>query len=141
MSEAQRPNGSGTPSADSLKGVDGLQRVVNATRYTLHGLREAYSHEAAFRQELLAFLLLTPVAIWLPVPAVERLVLVLFMVVVLVVELLNTAIESIVDRVSMDLHPLAGRAKDLGSAAVGISILMSMLAWAVIAGPVLIRLL
>lgn len=136
------PSGAESPSsAAGLKGVDGLRRVINATRYSLRGLHEAYRHEAAFRQELLAFVVLTPVAIWLPVPTVERLLLVLLMVLVLVVELLNTAIESIVDRVSMELHPLAGRAKDLGSAAVGISLLMSLLAWTVIAGPVLVRLL
>ncbi len=82
-------------------------------------------------------MVLGPLAWWLPVSSVERLLLILLMFLVLVVELLNTAIESIVDRVSMELHPLAGRAKDLGSAAVGLSILMSLLAWAVIAGPLL----
>lgn len=137
MAERATPPGS----AADLKSVGGLKRIANAMRYTASGLRDAFRHEAAFRQELLAFVVLGPVALWLPVSIVERLLLVLLMVLVLVVELLNTAIESIVDRVSMELHPLAGRAKDLGSAAVGISILMSLLAWTVIAGPVLVRLL
>lgn len=136
MAEQPSPPGSAT----DLKGVSGFTRIVNATRYTANGLREAFRDEAAFRQELLAFVVLAPLAWLLPISTVERLLLTVLMMLVLVVELLNTAIESIVDRVSMELHPLAGRAKDLGSAAVGLSILTSMLAWAVIAGPLLWRL-
>ncbi len=134
MDERATPPGS----AADLKSVGGLKRIANAMRYTASGLRDAFRHEAAFRQELLAFVVLGPLAWWLPVSTVERLLLILLMLLVLVVELLNTAIESIVDRVSMELHPLAGRAKDLGSAAVGLSILMSLLAWVVIAGPLLV---
>jgi diacylglycerol kinase (ATP) len=130
-----------TGSAADYKSVGGLRRIVNALRYTARGIGYAFANEAAFRQELLAILVLMPTAIILPVSVLERLLLVLLMLLVLVVELLNTSIEATVDRVSMELHPLAGRAKDLGSAAVGISLLMCIVAWVVIAGPVVLRLL
>lgn len=126
-----------TASASDFKGVGGLRRILNAFRYTGRGIRYAFTHEAAFRQEVLAMVVLAPTAVMLPVSALERLLLVLLMLLVLIVELLNTAIEVSVDRVSLDLHPLAGRAKDLGSAAVGFSLLMNIVAWVVIAGPLL----
>ncbi len=129
---------SGAGSAEDLKRVVGWRRVLNATRYSAVGIAFAFRNEAAFRQELFAAVVLIPAAILLPVPRIERLILVLAMLLVLVVELLNTAVEASVDRVSMELHPLAGRAKDLGSAAVFLSILMSITAWVVIAGPVLL---
>ncbi|MFN0099132.1 MAG: diacylglycerol kinase [Gemmatimonadaceae bacterium] len=130
-----------TGSAADYKSVGGLRRIANALRYSARGIRYAFTNEAAFRQELLAMLVLVPTAIVLPVSGLERLLLVLLMLLVLVVELLNTAVEATVDRVSMELHPLAGQAKDLGSAAVGISLLMCIVAWVVIAGPVVLHLL
>ena len=116
----------------------GLARLPDAARYSLAGLCHAARHEAAFRQELLGAVVLTSLAIVLPVGLLEKLLLVLSMLFVLVVELLNSAIEATVDRISTERHPLSGQAKDLGSAAVAIALLMSALSWLAIAGPVLV---
>jgi diacylglycerol kinase (ATP) len=113
----------------------GLRRWLLAFKNSWAGFVVAYRGEAAVRQELWAIALLTPVAIWLPVATVERLILICSAVLVLVVELLNTAIEATVDRISLERHPLAGQAKDLGSAAVLTSLAIAMLCWAVLAGP------
>jgi len=115
----------------------GPARLAGALRYSIAGFRHAALTEAAFRQELLAFAVLLPVAVVLPVSVRERLVLVLSMLFVMVVELLNTALEAAVDRISSESHPLAGQAKDLGSAAVFVAVVMSGLCWTVIAGPLL----
>jgi diacylglycerol kinase len=92
--------------------------------------------EAAIRQELFACAVLIPAAVLLPVPAVERLLIILSMLLVVLTEFLNSAIEAAIDRISLDRHPLSGQAKDLGSAAVAVALLMSALCWIVIAGPV-----
>lgn len=128
-----------TDPATLAKGRRGLSHFRAALGYSMAGFRHALRHEEAVRQELLTFAVLVPVAAELPVPAVERLVLVLSMGLVLVVELLNSALEAAVDRISLERHPLAGRAKDLGSAAVFTAIGLSALSWVVIAGPVLVR--
>ena len=91
------------------------------------------------RQEMLGFVVLTPVALLLSVPVLERLLLVLSMLLVLLTEFINSAIETTIDRISLERHPLSGQAKDLGSAAVAVALLMSGLSWIVIAGPVLLR--
>lgn len=106
-----------------------------AFRNSVAGFRNAFAHEAAIREELVTLAVLAPVAAMLPVPPVERLVLILLMLLVLVVELLNTAVERTVDRISTQHHPLSGYAKDIGSAAVLTSLLMAILGWLVIAGP------
>ncbi len=126
------------PSA-AAKGRRGVSHFRAAFGYSLAGFRHALRHEESVRQELAAFTLLVPVAILLPVDVLARLVLVFSMGLVLVVELLNSAIEATVDRISLERHPLAGRAKDLGSAAVFTAIGMSALCWGVIAGPVLVQ--
>jgi diacylglycerol kinase (ATP) len=115
----------------------GPARLAGALRYSIAGFRHAARTEAAFQQEMLLALILLPAALLLPVPVLERLVLVLSMLFVMAVELLNTAIESTVDRISAERHPLAGQAKDMGSAAVLIAFAMSLACWAVIAGPVI----
>lgn len=115
----------------------GPARLAGALRYSIAGFRHAARREAAFQQELLVALLLLPAVLLLPVSALERLILVLSMLFVMAVELLNSAIEATVDRISSERHPLAGQAKDMGSAAVFIALAMSALCWAVIAGPVL----
>jgi diacylglycerol kinase (ATP) len=115
----------------------GPARLAGALRYSVAGFRHAARKEAAFQQELLLALILLPAAVMLPVPLLERLLLVLSMLFVLVVELLNSAIESTVDRISAERHPLSGQAKDMGSAAVFIAIAMSFGCWVVIAGPVI----
>ena len=114
-------------------GNTGLRRIVNATFYSLAGLRGAWRTEAAFRQECVAVVVLMPIAGWLGQTAVQRALLVSSCLLVLIVELLNTAVESVVDRVGTDHNELSGRAKDLGSAAVFASIALGTLVWALIA--------
>ncbi|HEX5419967.1 MAG TPA: diacylglycerol kinase [Gammaproteobacteria bacterium] len=118
--------------ADALGSI-GLRRLARATRYSFLGLRAAWSHETAFRQESSLALLLIPAALWLGEDAVERALLVGSCMLVLVVELLNSAIEAVVDRVGTDHHLLSARAKDLGSAAVFVSLALAVLVWALIA--------
>lgn len=120
-----------------FKSVDGLRRIAGAIRYSRQGLGHAVRHEAAFRQELMACCVLVPLAIWLPLPLVEKLLLFGSMALVLITEVINSAIEAVVDRVSLDRHPLAGRAKDLGSAAVMIAMVWCGIVWFSLAGPVL----
>ena len=111
----------------------GMRRIVNATSFSMAGLRAAWVNEAAFRQECAAALILMPIGVWLGQSAVERGLLIGSCLLVIVVELLNSAIEAAVDRVSMDRHRLAGRAKDLGSAAVFVGIGIVFLVWGLIA--------
>ncbi len=110
-------------------GNTGLRRVINATVYSAQGLAHAWRHEAAFRQELVLTVLLTPVAIWLGQNTVERVLLIACCLLVLIVELLNSAIEATVDRFGKEHNELSGRAKDLGSAAVFLSLLLVPLIW------------
>ena len=111
-------------------------RIISAFRNSFNGFRHAAKNETAFQQELVVFVIMVPVAVILPVTRVEKLILVLVMMLVMVAELINSSIESAVDRISLERHPLAGIAKDLGSSAVVAAILMSAVAWIVIAGPV-----
>lgn len=113
----------------ALKGKRGLRRVANAFRYSADGLRAAWAGEDAFRQEVLLAAAMVPVAVMLPVTLVERLLLVGSVVFVLIVEILNTAIEAAIDRHSFEINPLAKQAKDLGSAAVMLSLLMAGGTW------------
>jgi len=110
-------------------GNTGLRRIVNATFYSFAGLRCAWRTEAAFRQECVVILILMPIAAWLGHTAVQRVLLVSSCVLVLIVELVNTAVESVVDRVGTDHNELSGRAKDLGSAAVFTSIALAVVVW------------
>src|SRR5690606_21022522 len=98
-------------------GHTGLRRLVHATLFSIDGLKAAWIHEAAFRQECLAAVVLIPAGFWLGQNAVERALLIGSCLLVLIVELLNSAVETVVDRIGTDHHLLAGRAKDLGSAA------------------------
>ena len=111
------------------KGKTGLQRLINATGYSLAGLAAAARHEDAFRQELMLAAVMVPLGLWLGRTGVERALLVGCVLLVLVVELLNSAIEATVDRVSLDDHSLAKRAKDIGSAAVMMSLVMLAAIW------------
>ncbi|MBA3028218.1 MAG: diacylglycerol kinase [Desulfobacteraceae bacterium] len=122
-----------------LKSKGGLRRLVNAFGYLYAGFRHGIAHEASIRQELFALVIFLPVAILLPVSNLEHLILVLSMMLVVLVEFLNSAIEATVDRISVERHPLSAQAKDLASVAVGISISMTGLCWLVIAGPVVLR--
>ena len=111
------------------KGKTGLARIRNALFYSLDGLSAAFRHEEAFRQEILIALVLVPVALVLPVSGTGKAVLVASVLLVLMVELLNSAIESVTDRVSPEDHVLAKRAKDMGSAAVMISLINVPVVW------------
>ena len=116
----------------SFKGRRGVTRILNATGYSLAGLRAAYRGEAAFRQLVWLNLALLPVACLLDVSRVERALLMLTPLLALVVELLTSAIEAVVDRISMNLHPLSKQAKDMGSAAQLLALLIIALTWALI---------
>lgn len=118
-----------------FKGKTGLQRLINAARYSLEGFAAAARHEEAFRQELLLAAALVPLGLWLGDDGVERALLVGSVLLVLVVELLNSAVEATVDRVSPEEHPLAKRAKDLGSAAVMLSLALSAAVWLLVLLP------
>lgn len=112
------------------KGRTGFARIYHACVNTCHGLLTATRHESAFRQELVLCLVLVPAAMWLGASWVERALLTGSVLLVLIVELLNSGIEATVDRVSLELHELAKRAKDYGSAAVGLSLLLCAGIWA-----------
>jgi diacylglycerol kinase (ATP) len=112
--------------------ASGLRRLVNALGYSLSGLLLAWRDEAAFRQEVILAIVLVPVAFMVPVDMTQRVLLVASVMLVLVVEMINSAIEATVDRVSLDIHPLAKRAKDMGSAAVLLALTNAILIWAII---------
>ena len=112
-----------------FKGKTGLRRVWNALTYSLAGLKAAYLCEDAFSQEVILAALLIPVALLLPVPWLGRGLMIASVLLVLIVELLNSAIEAVVDRVSLENHRLAKRAKDIGSAAVLVSLILVMVVW------------
>lgn len=118
-----------------FKGKTGVQRVINATRYSLEGLAAAARHEDAFRQELILAAVLVPLGLWLGADGVERALLVGSVLLVLVVELLNSAVEATVDRVSLEDHQLAKRAKDIGSAAVMLSLVTVGVVWLLVLAP------
>lgn len=115
--------------ANSLKSKRGFERLFNALRYSIAGLRTAAKHEEAFKQELCVVVPLSIAAWFVPVPIVQRALLFAVLQVILIVELLNSAIEANTDHISLELHPLAKRAKDMGSAAVLISIVISAAVW------------
>ena len=111
----------------------GLQRIFDATAYSIAGLAAAWRHEAAFRQECVLAVLLLPLSWWLGQTPAERAVLIASLFVVIITELLNSAIEALTDRIGSERHELSGRAKDLGSAAVMLSLLLVLSVWGVIA--------
>ena len=112
------------------KGKTGLRRLWNAFGYSLDGFRAAYKHEDAFRQEVLLAAVLIPLALWLPVGPLAKALMIASVLLVIIVELLNSAVEATVDRISLDNHALAKRAKDIGSAAVLVSLANTAVIWA-----------
>ena len=110
-----------------------MRRILNALRYSVQGMRAAIRYEAAFRQELVLALLMFPAAFFLGRTLTEVILLLLVVIAVLVVELVNSAIEALADALSVETHPLLGRAKDLGSAAVMLSLLFAAGVWIAIA--------
>ncbi|MDH2918832.1 MAG: diacylglycerol kinase [Sideroxydans sp.] len=114
------------------KGKTGLRRLLNAFAYSYDGLRAAYQHEDAFRQEVWLALVLIPLACFLPSSGVAKALMIASVMLVIIVELINSAIEATVDRISLENHILAKRAKDIGSAAVLVSLLNVVLVWGVV---------
>lgn len=115
--------------------VRGWGRLPHAFGYSVKGLKACFEAEEAFRQELFLFLFLAPLALWLGETPVERVLLLGCLLIVLIVELLNSAIEANVDRVGMERHELSARAKDIASAAVFLSIALTWLTWGLILIP------
>ena len=115
-----------------FKGKTGLRRIMNAFHYSLDGLTAAYRHEDAFRQEVLFAIILIPLALFIEHEAIGRALMIGSVLLVMVVELLNSAIEATVDRVSLERHDLAKRAKDIGSAAVFMSLLNLAIVWTLV---------
>jgi len=113
----------------------GMRRIINAAGYSLLGLKAAWRTEAAFRQEIILVAILSPLALVLGKNGVERALLIGVCLVVVIAELLNSAVEAVVDRIGPEQHPLAGAAKDLGSAAVFVSLLMVVLVWGLVLFP------
>lgn len=116
----------------SPNGLFDLRRVWRAACYSVSGLKAAIENEAAFRQELALFFVLAPLGLWLGRDGVERSLLVGSLVLVLIVELLNSAVEAVVDRIGKEPHALSGRAKDMGSAAVFVSLVLVVIVWTLI---------
>jgi len=110
----------------------GLPRLIAATRFSLAGLRAALLHEEAFRLEVFLFCFLTPIGLWLGESSVEQVLLVGSLFVVLLMELINSAIEATIDRSGTEFHVLAGRAKDIGSATVFVALLLVLFTWGMV---------
>ena len=124
-----------TPLESPFKGKRGIARIVQAFFNSLAGLSDAWRHESAFRQEILLAAILIPVACSVPLEAVERAMLVASVLLVLVVELLNSSVEAAIDRISFEHHSLSKRAKYIGSAAVLVTLLLLAAVWGVILIP------
>ena len=114
---------------NDLKGKTGLRRIRNAFGYSLSGLRSAYRAEDAFRQECWLAVVLIPLACFLPVGGIGRALMIASVLLVLIVELINSAVEAVVDRISLERHELSKHAKDVGSAAVFIALLNVVVVW------------
>jgi diacylglycerol kinase (ATP) len=114
------------------KGKTGLRRLLNAFGYSLAGFRAAYKHEDAFRQEIHLAVVLIPLALWLPATHIGKALMIGSVLLVIMVELINSAIEATVDRISLENHDLAKRAKDIGSSAVLVSLINVAIVWGLV---------
>jgi diacylglycerol kinase (ATP) len=131
----QPMNGEPIVEESPFKGQTGLRRVWNAFNYSLAGLHAAYVHEDAFRQESLLAALMIPLALVLPASGIGKALMIGSVLLVLIVELLNSAVEAAIDRISLDRHKLSKRAKDIGSAAVLIALINVLVTWALVLIP------
>lgn len=113
--------------------IFGLQRIVNASRFSWLGIKASWQSEAAFREEIILGIILFPAAFWLGESLTQTAILIIPLFIVLIVELLNTGIEHVVDRVGLERHELSGLAKDAGSAAVFLSNILTLLVWGLVA--------
>ncbi len=118
-----------------FKGKTGVVRILHAFFNSIAGLEDAWRNESAFRQEILLAIVLIPAACWIGVSAVERALLIGTVLLVIIVELLNTSVEAAIDRISFDRHSLSKRAKDIGSAAVFVALVLLAVVWALIVPP------
>lgn len=125
-------NGEPIVEESPFKGQTGLRRIWNAFSYSLSGLRAAYRNEDAFRQESLLAALLIPLALFISVPGLGKALMIGSVLLVLIVELLNSAVEAAIDRISLDRHRLSKRAKDIGSAAVLIALINVVTTWSLV---------
>ncbi len=116
----------------AYSGNSGLKRIIKAGQFSWQGIKAAFKYEEAFRQEILLVLVMVPLAIWLGETGPERALMIASVILVLIVEILNSAIEAVVDRFGMEHHELCGRAKDMGSAAVLFSLVNVVVIWALI---------
>ena len=114
------------------KGNRGLTRAIHAAKNSWNGLIFAYQEESAFRQELVLLVLLSPVALLLPVSVLEKALMISALLMVLAIELLNSSVEAAIDRISFEHHDLSKRAKDFGSAAVMLALLIAFIIWAAV---------
>lgn len=131
------------PSVDKNGGLGALfkRRVINTTIYSWRGLKQGWQTEEALRVELILAAVLMPVAFWVPVTAAERALLIIVIALVLIAEILNSAVEAVVDRVGEEFHALSGKAKDMGSAAVFVSLVLALIVWTIILYPLVARFL
>jgi diacylglycerol kinase (ATP) len=123
------------PLISEFKSKSGVKRIFSAFFYSMAGFKAAWMNEHAFRQELVLVVVASGVALWLPVTAFHKLLLIGVFILVLIVELINSAIENVVDRVSLERNPLSKNAKDLGSAAVFLTLVLAGATWIVILLP------
>jgi diacylglycerol kinase (ATP) len=121
------------------KGNRGLVRAWHAAKNSWRGLVFAFKEESAFRQELTLFIVLTPIAVVLPVSLFEKAVLICSLVLVMAIELLNSSVEAAIDRISFEHHDLSKRAKDFGSAAVMLALLISFILWVCVCLPLFMK--
>lgn len=122
-----------------FKGKTGVARIVQAFFNSCDGLRDAWKHESAFRQEVVLALVMIPLAVWVPVSPIERAFLVATVLLVIIVELLNSSVEAAIDRIGLERHSLSKRAKDIGSAAVLVALLLCAFVWTTILLPLYYR--
>lgn len=115
-----------------FKGKTGIKRLINAAGYSFEGFKAAFKHEDAFRQEVILTAIMVPLALYLEPAAISRALMIGSLLLVLIVELLNSAVEAVVDRVSIERHALAKRAKDIGSAAVFVALANVLMVWSLI---------
>lgn len=126
------------PTESPFRGRTGIIRILYALLNSCAGLADAWRNESAFRQEVVVAAILVPAAFWVPVTVAEKALLIATVVLVLIVELLNTGVEAAIDRISLEHNSLSKRAKDIGSAAVFVAIVLTAVIWGLIAGPHLV---
>ena len=116
----------------AYSGNKGFTRLIKAAQFSRQGLRAAYQHEEAFRQEVWLAITLIPLGMYLGENGVEKALLVVSVLLLPIVEILNSAIEAVVDRIGQEKHELSGRAKDMGSAAVALALVLLVLTWTLV---------